>query len=341
MRRGTTIKHETDHEMVLERKMVTHHDVLTWDLDRCIGCQLGPKVCPKDALQHVGGHIEEGRVTEKMRIDVDAEKCIFCGMCVAICPMHAISLTLNDAPANPAQTYEAFPVLIESNHFHPELFDWTRKDFVLNYCPVDAISYDEAAHTLVVDDDVCIRCRQCEVASDGAFTVVQAWEGTVMLRRDQCVEGCFACDDVCPTRALHVNDAGELVLADYYCIKCGACVQVCPVKPVIEHYDVTLRSQGVEVTKTLERVANVDHLPIWVERWRIKHEPIHSGAWAHALVKLADDKANMIELERIRAVKRHDLIVALKGGAELREREAKHQEALLHALEGGSTLGHK
>ena len=66
----------------------------------------------------------------------------------------------------------------------------------------------------------CIRCRQCEVASDGAFQVQQAWQGNVELHRDRCVEGCVACADVCPTRALHINDEGELVLADYYCIKC-------------------------------------------------------------------------------------------------------------------------
>jgi formate hydrogenlyase subunit 6/NADH:ubiquinone oxidoreductase subunit I len=336
MRRGTTIKHRTDHELVIERKMVTHHDVMTWDLDRCVGCQLGPKVCPKDALQHVGGEVVDGHVASKLLVDVDTTKCVFCGMCAVMCPVHAISFTLNDEPTLPVQVYEAFPVLVQSNEFHRDAFDWARKDFVLDNCPTGVISYDAGADTLRVDDAHCIRCRQCEVASDGAFTVVQPWEGTVLLRRELCVEGCLACADVCPTRALHVNDAGDLVIADYYCIKCGACVQVCPVKPIMESYDVTLRSQGVEVTKTLERVANIPELPIWVERWRVKHEPVHSGAWVEALHKLADDKANMVELERIRAVKRHDLIVALKGGLELREREAKRKEELLKALKGGA-----
>jgi ferredoxin len=167
---------------------------------------------------------------------------------------------------------------------------------------------------------------------------VQPWEGTVMLQREQCVEGCVACADICPTRALHVNDEGDLVLADYYCIKCGACMQVCPVRPIMEPYEVTLRSQGVELTKTFERIANVHELPIWVERWRIKHTPVQSGAWVEALAKLADEKANQVELERKRAVKRHDLIVALKGGRELREREEKRREELLNALKGGSAV---
>ena len=302
---------------------------------------MGPQVCPKDALQHVGGDVVDGHLVSRLLVDVDTTKCVFCGMCVVMCPMNAISLTLNDEPAIPVQTYEAFPELVESNDFDRDTFDWRRKDFVLDNCPVGAISYDEAEDTLIVDDARCIRCRQCEVASGGAFSVVQPWEGTVILRHEQCVEGCLACAELCPTHALHVDADGELVLADYYCIKCGACVEVCPIKPIHEPYEVTIRAHGMEVTKTLDRVANVAELPIWVERWRIKHTPVHSGAWSHALVKLADDKANMFELERIRAVKRHDLIVALKGGYDLQEREAKHQEALLHALRGSSPLGHK
>jgi ferredoxin len=262
-------------------------------------------------------------VASKLLVDVDPETCIFCGMCVAMCPVHAISLTLNGEPYNPVLAYETFPILTESNVFHPETFDWSLRDFVVNNCPTNVISHDADKQTLVVDDAHCIRCRQCEVASDGAFEVEQPWEGTVWLRREACVEGCLACADVCPTRALHIDDAGELVLADYYCIKCGACVQICPVEPVRETYEVTLKSQGVTQVKELERIANIEALPIWVERWRVKHAPVQSGAWVEALAKLADDKANMVEIERKRAIKRRDLIVALKGGHEARERGAE------------------
>jgi hypothetical protein len=37
------------------------------------------------------------------------------------------------------------------------------------------------------------------------------------------------------------------------------------------------------------------------------------------LLKLADDKAGMLEIDRKRALKRRDLIVALKGGREVAE----------------------
>ena len=342
MKRGKTRKHRDEQSLTLERKMVVHHDVMTWDLDRCVGCQLGPVICPKEAITHTDVKVIDGRLAEAVTVDVDPELCVFCGMCAAVCPVNAISMTLNGEDHNPVLAFEAFPIFVESNDFDGEVFDWNRKDFVIDNCPTDVISYDEEEDTLLIDDDHCIRCRQCEVASDGAFEVVQPWEGTVTLRREQCIEGCFACADICPTRAIHINDEGELVLADYYCIKCGACVQVCPVEAEYEDQEVTLRSQGVVYSKTLTRITNSDTLPIWVQRWRVRHYPVQSGAWVEALAKLADEKAQMIEIERKRAIKRRDLIVALKGGRELQEAEQARKEKLLAALNGGEAFsGHE
>jgi ferredoxin len=192
---------------------------------------------------------------------------------------------------------------------------------VIDNCPTNVISYDEAQDTLAVDDEHCIRCRQCEVASDGAFTVVQPWQGSVELHREKCVEGCLACADICPTRALHIDDDGNLALADYYCIKCGACMQVCPIKAEYEQYEVTVESQGVTHTVVHRRVTNLDALPVWVERWRIGHTAVQSAAWITALAKMADDRAGTIEIDRKRALRRRDLLKALVGAKTLLEED--------------------
>ena len=107
------------------------------------------------------------------------------------------------------------------------------------------------------------------------------------------------------------------MLADYYCIKCGACMQVCPVKPEYEEYEFTFESQGVTKTLTRTRITNVEELPIWVERWRVRHTPVKSAAWIEALSKMADDKAGTVEIDRKRALKRRDLLKALAGGKAL------------------------
>ncbi len=313
-RRGMTKKFTTEHEITLERPMVTRHYVMTWDLERCVGCQIGPLVCPKEAVTHVPGEIVDGRLVTRPGVDIDADTCVLCGICEVMCPKNAITLTINGVRENPALVHEAFPELIQSTAFHHDRFDWSRKDFVMVNCPTHVISFDAEEKTMVVDDEHCIRCRQCEVASHGAFEVTQPWQGQVELYRERCVEGCFACADICPTRALYIDDdSGELALADYYCIKCGACMQVCPIKPEYEVEEVLVESHGVTKTVTHERISNQDDLPIWVERWRIRHQPVHSGTWIESLTKMADDKATMVEIDSKRALRRRDLLKALKG----------------------------
>jgi ferredoxin len=319
--RGRLQKRADRREIALERPMVTRHYLMVWDLDRCVGCQIGPLVCPKDAVLHVEGEIEDGRLVKKPSVDIDETKCVLCGMCEVMCPKNAITLTINGERENPVLTWEAFPQLVQSTEFDRDAFDWSRRDFVIDNCPTDVISYDEEQDTLVVDDEHCIRCRQCEVASDGAFTVVQPWQGSVELHREKCVEGCLACADICPSRALHIDDEGELALADYYCIKCGACMQVCPIKAEYEEFEVTVESQGVPHTVVHQRVTNREDLPVWVERWRIRHMPVQSAAWITALAKMADDKAGTVEIDRKRALRRRDLLKALVGASTLLEEE--------------------
>jgi 4Fe-4S ferredoxin len=311
--RGLTEKTVTADEIQLERAMVTRHYLMTWDLERCVGCQIGPLVCPKEAILHVEGELVDGRLSKRPSVDIDPEKCVLCGMCEIMCPKNAITMTINGKVENPVLTQGAFPELVQSTKFDPQLFDWSRRDFVVDNCPTNVISYDEERDTLEVDQAHCIRCRQCEVASDGAFQVLQPWQGSVELRREKCVEGCLACADICPTRALHIDDDGELALADYYCIKCGACMQVCPIKAEYEAYEVTIESQGVSKTVTHQRVTNADALPVWVERWRVGHTPVQSAAWIEALSKMADDKAGAVEVDRTRALRRRDLLKALVG----------------------------
>jgi 4Fe-4S ferredoxin len=307
-------KHSSDHEVTLERAMVTRHYVMTWDLERCVGCQIGPLVCPKEAVTHVAGEVADGRLAKKPAVDIEADACVLCGICEVMCPTNAITLMINGRPENPVLVHEAFPELVQSTTFHGESFDWSRKDFVIANCPTNVISFDRREETLVVDDRNCIRCRQCEVASDGAFQVTQPWQGRVELYRERCVEGCLACADICPTRALTIDeDSGELALADYYCIKCGACMEVCPIKPEYEEEEITVESHGVTKTVTHRRVENRDELPIWVERWRVRHHPVRSGVWIEALTKMADDKAGMVEIDSKRALRRRDLLKALAG----------------------------
>ena len=327
MSRGTPKKTKNEHLMTINRDMVTRNYWMKWNLDKCVGCQIGPTVCPKEALTHVPAVLENGHILHKASVDVDETKCVNCGICVEACPTHAIELTINGKAANPSIEYGAFPEFDAKTIFRKEKFDFSMKDFVIENCPTNVISYDEVRETMRVDFDHCIHCRQCEVASKGAFEVRQPWVGSVVLRRTACLPGCFACADICPTRALHVNDEGELVLADYYCIKCGACMQVCPVKPEYEEEIFTFESHGMTHSRSKQKLINSSALPIVVERWRISHTPVSSAAWIEALRKLSDDKAKSVEIDRKRALRRADLVEALKGNLMAKARLKKEVES--------------
>ena len=311
--RGETQKTTTDRSIILERAMVTRHYVMTWDLERCVGCQIGPLVCPKESVIHQESLLIDGKIQRKPSIDIDPDTCVLCGICLITCPTNAISMTINGKPEIPVSMYGAFPELIKSTEFNREAFDWLRKDFVINNCPTNVITFDEIANTMVVDQSGCIHCRQCEVATDGAFQVTQPWSGSVTLQKEKCEPGCQACAEICPTRALHLDDSGQLVLADYFCIKCGACMQVCPIKPEYEQVDVKIESHGISKLISRNQITNVSNLPIYVERWRVGHYPVSSGVWIEALRKMADDKAGAVEIDRKRALKRRDLLKALVG----------------------------
>ena len=313
MSRGTPKKTRNEHLMTINRDMLTRNYWMKWDLDKCVGCQIGPIVCPKEALTHVMAVLQDGHILQKASVDVDETKCVNCGICVEACPTHAIELTVNDKPEIPVIEYGAFPEFDAKTIFRKEKFDFSLKDFIIENCPTNVISYDAKRDTMRVDFDHCIHCRQWEVASNGAFEVRHPWVGSVVLRREQCLPDCFACADICPTRALHVNDQGELVLADYYCIKCGACMQVCPVKPEYEEEVFSFESHGMILSRTKQRLLNSATLPIVVERWRVNHSEVSSAAWIEALRKLSDDKAKSVEIDRKRALRRADLIEALRG----------------------------
>ena len=320
-KRGLTRKIVDQHKIVLERPMVTRHYLMEWDLDRCVGCQIGPLCCPKNAIHHVEAILEDGRIVQKPSVDIDPEACVFCGICEIMCPKNAIEIIINDKHENPVVEKGAFAIPIESTVFEKTAFDWSREDFVVTNCPTNVINFDFSQDSLVVDDDNCIRCRQCEIASNGAFKVTQPWQGSVRLQRELCVEGCLACADICPTRALSIDDQGDLVLADYYCIKCGACMMVCPVKPESEEYTISTTAYGVNKEIKHQRIVNIDQLPIWVERWRFRHKPLESGTWVEAIQKLADEKAGMMEIDSKRALKRRDLLTALVGAKIILKKE--------------------
>jgi Fe-S-cluster-containing hydrogenase component 2 len=98
--------------------------------------------------------------------------------------------------------------------------------------------------------------------------------GNLIVNEGKCPEGCHDCVDVCPIPyVLYVSD-GKVQVNDSHCIYCGTCKIACPEEGVLE-----------------------------LNRTRIRHTEVRSGAWNKALEKLASTTAVVRELENKNAIR--------------------------------------
>jgi len=57
---------------------------ISYDRDKCIGCQLCIKVCPTRAIEFI---------PEEKKVKIFVSRCCFCAQCNDICPTGALSMT--------------------------------------------------------------------------------------------------------------------------------------------------------------------------------------------------------------------------------------------------------
>lgn len=287
--RGTPIKRETENFLVLLRPMITRRYELTVDHETCCGCRICSLACPQEAITLSEAVVQDGRVVEPARVDIDEAKCNFCGECVVLCPARAIELTVNGRPEIPVIVGDAFPHLIRRNQVKQSAAKGVHDAAFVDACPVSAISAEierdatgavTAIRNVQVDESGCIACSRCmHTGPEGLFTVTKPYEGRARVDATRCPEGCQACVDVCPTNAI-TYDGQRVWLDQRFCLFCDACLHVCPAKGALT-----------------------------IERRRINHTPIDSGAWTKALSVLVSTQAVAREFDIKGQAKRRRLVL--------------------------------
>jgi 4Fe-4S ferredoxin len=286
-----TTKKETAEALTLEWILHVKNYKLSLDKAHCVGCQVCSLACPKEAIKLEKQAVVPGQKAKKAKVDINLAKCNFCGICDISCPYGAIKVTLNGEHSLPVVDKESYPELIRDIKVD------TRK------CPKECLGYEEACPlnlikvsrstyegkpiedfeslsptqkqlaqiNIDVQKQYCPTCRVCEFkVAPGVIKVNKFMEGKIDINQAKCPEGCKNCLDVCPIKgALYLSDEDKKVhVEEKFCTYCGSCKVVCPVDEAL-----------------------------MLKRTKIRHTPVHSGAWNKALERMTSPTDAVKELK--------------------------------------------
>lgn len=280
---------ETDIDLTVQRVMYNRHYTITLKKTSCVGCNICKTVCPREAIELIKSTKNESEEISSPTITIDQNKCSFCGICVAICPFGALSLTINGENIIPILDKESFPKLTRNI-----VVDISKCPAKCNECeracPFNLITVStDNSNGLVkvdIDTDRCPGCKLCSAKCPyDAIKVKRIILGSIWINPKECRENCIDCVNVCPIPGvLNLSSSGEIQIDEQFCVYCGVCKVVCPVNNAL-----------------------------YLQRSKIHHSPIRSGAWNKALENLTSTKDMTKELRS-------------KGTAKLRESVRKRFE---------------
>ncbi len=198
-------KERKNYEDKIGIKFLTEKLELVLDREKCTGCCVCVRVCPKDAWARAtpegpkrffGKEVIYKRQYAYIPFIQDPSKCVYCGLCTYTCPFDALGV---------------------------------KKDEII--IPPEEIK-------LVKENAVPkLECKMVELG-DGKSAKVYV-DGTLSIDISKCNTGCTNCSDICPTGAIKISPdiiredrsfEKNIKLEIYHneCIYCGACYSICP-----------------------------------------------------------------------------------------------------------------
>lgn len=230
-----TRKKESEKYTTVTRTLWVDKLVLTIDLEKCIGCELCRKVCPKEAvaLRKRADKYAESKFHGRRSLPlVDEETCSMCGLCASFCPVKAITLSKRNSMHGTEE--DIVPILdvggiphfsrgmeLDSSLCPPGCSD------CVGACPRQALTVEEGE--IKLDRSRCLSCAHCHAVCpvEGAITVTPLFDGKIVLSTERCPVGCDACVKACPTGCYTSLPIRGVTVDSRHCICCGACLVAC------------------------------------------------------------------------------------------------------------------
>jgi 4Fe-4S ferredoxin len=290
-----TIKYNLKGNLVLERKTPSIHQNLKLNRRTCVACDICEKVCPQQAVKKTSKSIlDKGKLIKIGRVELDPKKCNFCGECVILSPLNAIRIEINGTERIPVLEKDVFPNLIKDVKIDISKCDSSCKIECQNKCPTEAIEVsintsdkheEQRVTNINIDKQKCIYCKFCEITCPKtAITVLKPVEGITSLKQKLCPEECKICFDICPSKAIIINDEEKPEINQELCVFCGVCQLECP-------------ENAIKITRT-----------------RFLHSKVNSGAWIEASKILTSSKSSIKELASKSAKKRATVVKNIDRG---------------------------
>jgi 4Fe-4S ferredoxin len=249
---------------------------LNLDKNKCTGCGICMEICPREAIEVTKTPKKEGEETKPPTVILKEEKCAYCGICQTLCPFGALTIKIDGEHMAPVVKSESFPPLIREITVD-ETKCGSECMKIEEPCPLNLIKVnvqnpdaESPEVTVEIDKDSCPGCRICATKfPEGAIRVEKIFHGNLTVDSTKCPEGCHDCLDVCPIPGvLYLSEDGKVHVNDLNCVYCGVCNIVCPEEGALE-----------------------------LNRTRVRHTEVRSGAWNKALENLASTTAVTKELK--------------------------------------------
>lgn len=176
-------------------------------------------------------------IAHSLQISIDPTSCVFCGICEIFCPFNAIKLYyVNNNLLKPDLKRQPLPKLLRGVKVDEETcmrVNLLCERLCLYACPLDLIRFDRF-HISIERAEDCPACGWCQSVCRSVIKVKKAFIGTIKINREKCPEGCKNCFYACPVNAICLDENGNVMVLEDFCIFCGACKNYCPESGAID-----------------------------------------------------------------------------------------------------------